>query len=115
LESHNGAQGKSLLGAVEGENLGYDSVLIEEHQRRGYMGFSNNFRARTLITRDFRLTLYEGADWGELYDLENDPAELKNLWLDAQSQKTRHDLTERLARKMMELSETSPLATHHGP
>jgi hypothetical protein len=35
--------------------------------------YKNNFRARTLITKDFRLTLYEGADWGELYDLANDP------------------------------------------
>jgi arylsulfatase A-like enzyme len=115
LEGHYGMQGISLLPAIDGADTGYDSLLIEEHQRRGYMGLKNNFRARTLMTQAYRLTVYEGADWGELYDLRNDPAEARNLWNDSQSQQKRHELMERLARKMMELSDTSPLATHHGP
>ena len=90
-------------------------MVIEEHQRRGYMGFKNNFRARSLITKQHRLTLYEGADWGELYDLAADPHEMNNLWKQPQAQNHRHELTEALARKMMELADTSPLATHHGP
>ncbi|MGH2542334.1 MAG: sulfatase family protein, partial [Ardenticatenaceae bacterium] len=69
LQGHNGMQGANLLQAVNGGATGHDSLVIEEHQRRGYMGFKNNFRARTLITEDVRLTLYEGADWGEMYDL----------------------------------------------
>ncbi len=115
LAGHNGMQGISLLGAVEGKETGYDSVVIEEHQRRGYMGLKNNFRARTLMTDDYRLTLYEGVDWGELYDLKNDAAEIRNLWHTPASQDKRHELTEKLARRMMELADTSPLATHHGP
>ena len=115
LEGHNGMQGKSLVPAVLGDKTGADSLLIEEHQRRGYMGLANNFRARSLITRDYRLTMYEGVEWGELYDLTNDPNEITNLWADPASEKKRSELTEALARKMMELAETSPLATHHGP
>ena len=115
LEEPNGMQGTSLLPAPEGADTGHDSLLIEEHQRRGHMGFDHNFRARTLITRDRRLTLYEGADWGELYDLENDPHEMRNLWDDDGSRKQRGELMEVLARKMMALTDTSPLATHHGP
>lgn len=115
LEGHNGMQGKSLLGMVDGGETGHDAMVIEEHQRRGYMGFDNNFRARSLITQKHRLTLYEGAGWGELYDLNNDPAEIRNLWDEPGAQSIRHELTERLARKMMELADTSPLATHHGP
>ena len=115
LEGHNGMQGISLLPAVNGEAIGHDSLIIEEHQRRGYMGLPNNFRARSLITRDNRLTLYEGAEWGELYDLINDPDESNNLWDDPQSRDRRHELTERLARKMMALADSSPLAIHHGP
>jgi hypothetical protein len=108
-------QGESLLPAVEGRTTGHDSLVIEEHQRRGYMGFKNNFRARSLITADFRLTLYEGADWGELYDFSDDPHELNNLWDEPKSKSLRAELTEKLARKMMELADSSPLATHHGP
>ena len=115
LAGHNGMQGESLLPAVEGKTTGHDSLIVEEHQRRGYMGFKNNFRARSLITEDFRLTLYEGADWGELYEFSNDPHELNNLWDDPKSMSLRAELTETLARKMMELADSSPLATHHGP
>jgi hypothetical protein len=100
---------------VNGGATGHDALVVEEHQRRGYMGFKNNFRARSLITENERLTLYEGADWGELYDFTSDPDEMSNLWNDPSSRPRRHELTERLARKMMELADSSPLATHHGP
>jgi arylsulfatase A-like enzyme len=115
LEGYNGMQGVSLLQAIEGGETGHDAMAIEEHQRRGYMGFKNNFRARSLITEDHRLTLYEGVEWGELYDLRSDPAEMHNLWDDPGAAHTQHRLTERLARKLMELTDTSPLALHHGP
>ncbi|HEX2930544.1 MAG TPA: sulfatase/phosphatase domain-containing protein, partial [Candidatus Binatia bacterium] len=115
LQGHNGMQGTSLLPAINGNATGHDCMVIEEHQRRGYMGFQNNFRARSLITENSRLTLYEGVEWGELYDLAVDPHELNNLWDDSRSRDKRHDLTEKLAREMMELADSSPLATHHGP
>lgn len=115
LEGHNGMQGVNLLDAVEGGATGHDSIVIEEHQRRGYMGLKDNFRARSLITQDHRLTLYEGIDWAELYDLSNDRVEIRNLWGDPRAANKRHELTEKLARKLMELTDTSPLATHHGP
>jgi arylsulfatase A-like enzyme len=115
MAGYNGIQGRSLLPALESGATGYDSLLIEEHQRRGYMGLENNFRARSLITEKHRLTFYEGVDWGELYDLANDPDESNNLWDVSECYKLRNDLTEGLARKMMQLTETSPLATHHGP
>jgi len=115
LGEPNGMQGISLLNAVNGDPTGRDSLVIEEHQRRGYMGFKNNFRARSLITKQHRLTLYEGADWGELYDLAADPYEMNNLWKQPQAQNQRHALTEALATKLMELADASPLAMHHGP
>jgi arylsulfatase A-like enzyme len=115
LQGHNGMQGVSLLPGVHGGRTGHDSLVIEEHQRRGYMGFANNFRARSLITQDYRFTLYEGVKWGEIYDLKNDPDEMINLWDDPQARSRRHELTEQLARRMMDLADSSPLATHHGP
>ena len=75
----------------------------------------NNFSARSLITEHFRLTVYAGVEWGELYDLAEDPDESNNLWDNPQCRDRRYELTERLARKMMELADSSPLATHHGP
>jgi arylsulfatase len=108
-------QGVSLLPAMRGKKTGHDALVIEEHQRRGYMGLKNNFRARSLITADSRLTLYEGVEWGELYDLSHDPDEMNNLWDDPGSRERRYALTEELVRQMMALADSSPLATHHGP
>jgi arylsulfatase A-like enzyme len=115
LQGHNGMQGIDLMPAVRGAPTGRNSLVIEEHQRRGYMGFKNNFRARSLITENERLTVYEGVEWGELYDFTSDPEELNNLWRDPSARSRRHELTEELVRKLMELADSSPLATHHGP
>ena len=90
-------------------------MVIEEGQRRGYMGLEPNFRARTLVTADWRLTMYSGVEWGELYNLKNDPNEFDNLWNDGASAKIQAELIEKLARRMMDLSDNSPLATGHGP
>ena len=79
------------------------------------MGFRNNFRARSLITKSHRLTLYEGVEWGELYDLESDPHEMLNLWNEVKAREQRAELSEALARKMMALMDASPLASQHGP
>ena len=37
---------------------------------------------RTLVTERFKLTVYRHAGYGELFDLEKDPAELHNCWDD---------------------------------
>jgi arylsulfatase A-like enzyme len=111
LASHHGDQGRNILaGAAPSREM-----LIEEHQRFGYMGFGHGFRARTLMTDRYRLTLYQDADWGELYDLRADPHELRNLWDDPSHRDNREQLLEALVHRLMAQAETSPLATHHGP
>lgn len=115
VAAHNGNQGLDLTPAATGDAAAHDAMLIEEHQRRGYMGMANNFRARSLITERHRLTIYEGLAGGELYDLRDDPDELVNLWDAPASRALREELMERLARKMMAMADSSPLATHHGP
>jgi len=37
-------------------------------------------RLKTIVTRNRKLTWYCGQQYGELYDLENDPREKQNLW-----------------------------------
>jgi arylsulfatase A-like enzyme len=114
IAAFNGMQGKSLPAmATIGE--GHDGMVIEEDQRRGYMGFDNNFRERTLVADSWRLTIYSQADWGELYDLSNDPCEFDNLWDDPAYVGKRAEMTERLARRMLDLADSSPLSTGHGP
>ena len=44
------------------------------------MGLTGSVRVRTFQDRRWRMTLWEGQNFGELYDLDNDPGEIVNLW-----------------------------------
>ena len=63
IQPFNGMQSKSLFDIARGKNS-REAILIEESQRRGYMGFGNNFKARTLLHDDWRLTKYSNTGWG---------------------------------------------------
>jgi hypothetical protein len=44
----------------------------------------------------YKLVLYHGHPWGELYDLEKDPREFANLWEDPRHRGVRLELTRQL-------------------
>ena len=109
----NGMQGCSLLPLLRGESGPvHQALLVEDEVQRTFLGFDRPVRVRTLVTRRHRLSIYDAAGWGELYDLEEDPHELRNLWADCGHARTRADLTEVLARCMLDLADRSPLPTH---
>jgi len=68
--------GRSLVGLLEGRSATVrDRVVIENDE--DYLGTV----LRTLVTERYKLTVYgHHPDWGELFDRENDPSELNNLW-----------------------------------
>ena len=68
-------------------------------------------RVRTYVTERWRMSIREDADWGELFDLENDPLEIANRWDDPSAREARADLFERMARRMMALQDRSPFPT----
>ena len=109
VEAWNGIQGKSLLPLIDGKRDRLrERLLIEEEGQRYYLGFRDRVRMRSLITERYRLSLYDGVPWGELYDLREDPDELVNRWDAPSARELRGALAEELARAMVELAETSP-------
>jgi arylsulfatase A-like enzyme len=103
LEPFNGIQGNSLLSIVAGEETKTrDAVLIEEGGQRTILGFNGPVRVRTAITDRWRLTIYHNEDYAELFDLENDPDEMTNLWDDPAYLNIKMEMIEVLARLQLE-------------
>ena len=112
LPAYNGMQGQSLLPLMSGAATAVrDAALIEEEGQRTMFGFAGRTRMRTLQTPRHRLSVYADADWGELYDLQEDPHELRNLWSDPAAAALRGELLMTLARSMIRHAETSPHPT----
>ena len=100
-----GLQGRSLLplaGTMGGPCASADerSVLIEEHSHHRIPGLPMPALARSLVAGHWRLSIYPGADWGELYDLREDPDETINRFDDAALITVRAELLWRMGRQM---------------
>ncbi len=108
---YNGIQGLSLLPLMAGEPPSRDSVLIEEENQRVLFDFPFRTRLRTLQTERYRLSIYEGVEWGELYDLRDDPDEIVNLWESTAHAQLRQSLLHQLAKSMISHTESSPHPT----
>jgi arylsulfatase A-like enzyme len=67
-------QGRDMRSAwARGE--GRDAVIVENHHNGAAV------HLRTIVTATHKLTVYRGRpDWGELFDLQNDPNERHNLF-----------------------------------
>lgn len=85
-----------------------DEIFIEEDQLNDILQVGTPLRMRTLITEDARLTVYQGYDGIELFDLQEDPNEMHNRVDDKTLQA---QMTERLMRTLMENNDLSPKPT----
>ena len=87
------------------------SMLVEEEGQRVYLGFKERARMRSLVTARHRISIYDNAAWGELYDLQEDPDELRNLWAEPGAQALRGELLLALTRSMVAYTDPSPKPT----
>ena len=107
-----GMQGTGLMPTIsDGETDGRDALLIEDDRELIYLGFDRAQRVRTVVTVGARMTLYEPAPWGELYDLAADPLEVNNLWNDPAHQSLQTDMTRRLLELIIRFQDWAPLPT----
>ena len=63
--------------------------------------------ARTYVDARYKLTVYRQRDYGELFDLEEDPGEVRNRWDDPTYDGVKARLTEQLL--LAELAKEEPL------
>ncbi|MFT5895288.1 MAG: hypothetical protein ACI8VW_002162 [bacterium] len=62
------------------------------------------------MNKRWRFSMYLDEDWGELYDLKDDPNETHNLWDDADHAQVRSDLSMRLNHHLTAQMDESPSA-----
>jgi arylsulfatase len=99
--------GHSLVPVLRGEDAaGAARTLVEMDE--DYLGF----KMRTLVTRRYRITCYSGQSYGELFDLENDPDELHNLWDSPAHRALRDELRIELLDEIMRTDISLPRQIH---
>lgn len=82
-------QGQSILPWIDGRAQSPREHLFAEYHPRGMPHLYN----QTIRTRRWRMTLYpEHEDWGELFDLDADPYENHNIFVDSSSKITKREL-----------------------
>jgi len=104
VQEYNGMQGRDLCSSSPPE-----AIIVEEDSQRSMIGFDRSQRVRTVVTDRYRMSLREGEDWDEFYDLENDPHEITNLYDDPDVSAERVAVTEIMLRRLIELQDRAPL------
>ena len=105
----NGMQGQDLGDVMKaGGKSKHECVIVEGQTSRPYLGMATQVRIRTMCDGQWRMTLWEGLPFGELYDLTHDPDEIVNLWNEQSAREQKAMLMERMLWKMIELQDRSP-------
>lgn len=102
-----GMQGRDLM-AKDAANL---PVLIED-SGLAFASTDGRTASRTLVHKGWRMSVFEGSDLGELYDLKVDPHELSNLWSDPVAADQKARLMHHLVERQIALRDTSLLSSH---
>jgi len=107
IQAFNGIQGRDLF-----DGNPPDAVIVEEDSQRSMIAFEDPQRIRTVVTERYRMSLREGEDWDELYDLQNDPYELNNCYEQDDMKDIRAELTETMLKRVIALQDRAPLPAY---
>ena len=95
----------SMLGIdIPREWTGLDQTPVwfgEEERIRDHVVVENRhepdtIHVKTYVDQRYKLTVYYRHDYGELFDLQEDPGEINNLWDDPGHQDLKHELIRQL-------------------
>lgn len=82
-------------------------MLIEEDQVDVAANCGAYTRTRSIVTGRWRMTLWLEQAFGELYDCQNDPDEIVNLWNNAGARAEKANLTALMLDERLKLDDVS--------
>lgn len=111
LAPYYGMQGHDVLAALaDGKDVPRAGMLIEEDELPLNANCEIYLRTRSLVTGRWRMTYWLEHGFGELYDRQNDPDEINNLWDVQSAQGDKSELLERMLVEKFKLDENAPMA-----
>lgn len=112
LAGFHGMQGRSILGEVaDGADHGPGVQIVEEESQRTVLDLPGPVRVRSMVTDEWRITVYADAQLAELYNLKRDPDQLENLWDNPAAQVIKTELLAQMVRRSIDLVDWSPAPT----
>ena len=79
------------------------ALIVEEDQPFGIEGLPGPVKIRTLVTEDYRFTLYGGTEQAELYDRSHNNNDLDNVYHSADAE--RAEAYERMTHELIAISD----------
>ena len=103
-----GVQGRSLTPLLTGQTTEHRESLYAEHYDSSFL-YDPPPMATCVRTRRHKLTIYHTLHTGELYDLEKDPGEFRNLWNDPNSRGAQEQMAALMIERMAETIDPLPV------
>ena len=105
IEPAIGMQGRSLFAEPR------DHAFIQYEHQVTNAGLGGPPRVHSIRSADWRISVFHGVTWGELYDLKNDPGELYNLWDAPEAAEAKAQMMEALLRAEIAHVDNAPHPT----
>ena len=109
LAPYSGIQGEDIVSVATGKRSSdRNGLIIEADELPENVDIEKFFRVRTYVNERWRLTLWIDDDFGELYDRENDPLEINNLWDEPLAKEHKAYLIEAMLKQQYTYSDLMP-------
>ena len=82
-----GVQGLDLLATLSGNEGPVRREALIEHREH-----ADGMQIKTLVTQRYKISYYPGHEFGELFDLQEDPQEYHNRWHSPEHAGVKHEL-----------------------
>ena len=109
LQPYHGMQGQDVIGHLNrGTHPNRFGMVLEEDEIPFNANCDHFLRTRSFVTGTWRMTYWLEDNFGELYNRDDDPEEIHNLWDDPGTAKQKAELMEQWMLERIALEDIAP-------